>query len=90
MLVTSAPGGDSCRAMVSDVSMVKYTSMGHCLGPEENTHTKHIYTSMAHFACCVSCYCGSEDLSFMELTTVAPWCLAKSQGSKKKTEHDDL
>lgn len=29
MLSTSAPGGGSCRAMVSDVSMVKYTSTGH-------------------------------------------------------------
>lgn len=29
MLSTSDPGGGSCRAMVSDVSMVKYTSMGH-------------------------------------------------------------
>ena len=29
MLSTSDPGGGSCRAMVSDVSMVKYRSMGH-------------------------------------------------------------
>lgn len=29
MLSTSDPGGGSCRAMVSDVSMVKYKSMGH-------------------------------------------------------------
>lgn len=29
MLSTRAPGGDSCRAMVSDVSMVKYSSMAH-------------------------------------------------------------
>ena len=39
MLSTSDPGGGSCRAMVSDVSMVKYTSMGHSFFSEGTTHT---------------------------------------------------
>lgn len=50
MLSTSDPGGDSCRAMVSDVSMVKYTSIGQSFLSGENTHMqkkKDIYdTSM--------------------------------------------
>lgn len=40
MLSTSDPGGGSCRAMVSDVSMVKYTSMGHSCFSGGNKHTK--------------------------------------------------
>lgn len=36
MLSTRDPGGDSCRAMVSDVSMVKYRSMGHAISSERN------------------------------------------------------
>lgn len=41
MLSTSDPGGGSCRAMLSDVSMVKYTSMGHSslTGESKHTHT---------------------------------------------------
>lgn len=42
MLSTSDPGGDSCRAMVSDVSMVKYTSMGHSFFSGGNTKKTHI------------------------------------------------
>lgn len=38
MLSTSEPGGGSCRAMVSDVSMVKYTSMGHSFFSGGNKH----------------------------------------------------
>lgn len=41
MLSTSEPGGGSCRAMVSDVSMVKYTSMGQsvCSGGHKQKGT---------------------------------------------------
>lgn len=38
MLSTSEPGGGSCRAMVSDVSIVKYTSMGHSFFSTRNTN----------------------------------------------------
>lgn len=49
MLSTSDPGGDSCRAMVSDVSMVKYTSMGHSFfSGGEHTHT-HTTRSMLFY-----------------------------------------
>lgn len=37
MLSTRDPGGGSCRAMVSDVSMVKYTSMGQSFFSGGNT-----------------------------------------------------
>lgn len=33
MLSTSTPGGDSCSAMVSEVSMVKYSLMGQLMMP---------------------------------------------------------
>ena len=38
MLSTRDPGGDSCKAMVSEVSIVKYTSMGHSFFPAGRTH----------------------------------------------------
>lgn len=42
MLFTNDPGGGSCRAMVSDVSMVKYTSMGHSLFSGGKNNKKHM------------------------------------------------
>lgn len=33
-LFTSAPGGDSCKAMVSEVSMVKKSLMGQSIIPD--------------------------------------------------------
>lgn len=42
MLSTRDPGGGSCRAMVSDVSIVKYTSMGHSFFPAGRTHIQYM------------------------------------------------
>lgn len=39
MLSTRDPGGGSCRAMVSDVSMVKYMSMGQSFFSARMIHT---------------------------------------------------
>lgn len=44
MLLTREPGGDSCRAMVSDVSMVKYTSMRQSLFTAGRTHVQNVKT----------------------------------------------
>lgn len=49
MLSTRDPGGDSCRAMVSEVSIVKYTSMGHSLFPAGRTHVQNIKTLQKDF-----------------------------------------
>lgn len=65
ILSTSAPGGDSCRATVSDVSMVKYTSMGQTfVSRREKMRTqKHKlipscyiteYLNQTNVPCCVS------------------------------------
>lgn len=69
MLSTSDPGGGSCRAMVSDVSMVKYTSMGHSFLSGGNKHTKITHETFmengnAFKSAIVPCYITTSVLTY--------------------------
>lgn len=92
MLLTNDPGGGSCRAIVSDVSMVKYTSMGHSVFSErEKTKTSlNLHLNLQTIRQMFHAVRVKLWRFGLMVLTAAVCCLRVSEGSEEKSERDDL
>lgn len=81
MLSTRDPGGDSCRAMVSEVSIVKYTSMLHSSCTVGKTHAQSVNSLLKR------CRILSDGVLVSLTDTLR---LAVSQGCEKEAKHKNL